>query len=35
MWVVVWVMVVRGLAGGGAGKLQEVDRDRGPCTALL
>lgn len=35
MWVVVRVMVVRGLAGRGTGKLQEVHRDCSPGTSLL
>lgn len=35
MWVVVWVMMVRGLAARGTGKLQEVHRDCGPRTPLL
>lgn len=35
MWVVVWVMVVRGLAGRCSGKFQEIHGDSGPRTALL
>lgn len=34
MWVV-WVMVVRRLAGRGTGELQEVHRDRRPGAPLL